>query len=172
MATKKLLEETGMKKIMVGILTSALIFAISASSAFAAAPEKRDNFADANEDGICDNYNGIGGNGTGVVDQDNDGVCDNRGNGGRGQENHRNFADADGDGICDNYNGTGGNGTGVVDEDNDGVCDNRGNGGRGQGNHRNFSDANGDGICDNYSEKASSPQNMERGAGSRGRCGK
>ena len=58
MATIKLLEETEMKKIMVGILTSALIFAVSASSAFAAAPEKRDNFVDANEDGICDNYSG------------------------------------------------------------------------------------------------------------------
>ena len=104
MATIKLLEETEMKKIMVGILTSVLIFAVCASSAFAAAPEKGDNFVDANEDGICDNYNSASGNGGGFTDEDNDGICDNRGNGG-GQGNHRNFVDANEDGICDNYSG-------------------------------------------------------------------
>ena len=38
----------------------------------------------------------------GFADADGDGVCDNYGAGGR-------FADADGDGVCDNYGAGGGN---------------------------------------------------------------
>ena len=39
---------------------------------------------------------------SGFADADGDGVCDNYGAGGR-------FADADGDGVCDNYGTGGGN---------------------------------------------------------------
>ena len=39
---------------------------------------------------------------SGFADADGDGVCDNYGAGGR-------FADTDGDGVCDNYGAGGGN---------------------------------------------------------------
>ena len=73
-----------------------LVLCMGVSGVFAV--ERRHGFADADGDGVCDNY-GAGGR---FADADGDGVCDNYGAGGR-------FADADGDGMCDNYGAGGGN---------------------------------------------------------------
>ena len=85
------------------------------------------------------------------ADDDNDGVCDNRaerafaGTCGIGQGNRANFVDQDKDDICDNrteqaFAGTCGigqsNRVNFVDQDNDGVCDNRGSGTGRQGRCR------------------------------------
>lgn len=76
-------------------------------------------YADADGDGICDNYGK--GNGAGYVDADGDGVCDNCGGRGRG------YVDADGDGVCDNW------GTRVRPQDGTGYGANGGHGaGRGR----------------------------------------
>jgi hypothetical protein len=103
------------------------------------ANENRQNYVDADGDGVCDNRgtgncgNGNGQNGQNYVDADGDGVCDNRGTGNCGNgngQNGQNYVDADGDGVCDNYgtgNGNGGNGQNYVDADSDGVCDNYAN---------------------------------------------
>ena len=106
------------------------------------------NFADADNDGVCDNCDATaqGTHHRGYVDADNDGVCGNYaagtcpGNGqGCGAYGHGGYVDADGDGVCDNYGSGRGAGSsqGYVDADNDGVCDNYAAGtcpGNGQGN--------------------------------------
>lgn len=121
------------------------------------------NFADVNNDGICDNFIDENGDGIcdacGFVDEDGDGVSDN-------------FTDADGDGVCDHRPEGAGQGgqaqahahgesqglahgwhqartqsapapatqcTGYVDADGDGVCDTCG-----------FVDEDADGVCDRY----------------------
>lgn len=127
--------ETIMKKVLFGILGTAIVLAIGTTSAFAASPGLRRSFIDADSDGIYDNIqNGI----CSYVDTDADGVCDNRG------KNHdncpagdgKNFVDEDGDGICENFASDQGKGNGCrnglhgecgknfINEDNDSVCDN------------------------------------------------
>lgn len=93
-----------MKKLLAGLLTTALVLTLSAPNALAAprhhswAAQRIANgiqagcirpacaFVDADGDGTCDNYDpencpgngqGNGGNGAGFVDTDGDGVCDN-----------------------------------------------------------------------------------------------
>jgi hypothetical protein len=95
-------------------------------------------------------------NGSNYADENNDGICDNCGTAlqgtGRGQGVN---------GYRMNANTAGSN---YVDENNDGICDNCGTTlqgtGRGQGMHgqrmnantacSSFVDANQDGVCDNY----------------------
>ena len=134
-----------MKKVVFGILGTAIALAVGTTSAFAAGPGARHNFVDADNDDICDNARESI---CSYVDTDEDGICDNRGarHGNCLTESSKNFADADGDGICDNFtsgqnkgnghrNGAKGEcGKNFVDEDSDGICDNftsregRGNG--------------------------------------------
>ena len=83
------------------------------------------NFADENNDGICDNRiqldcdEDTGNKGENFVEQDNNGICNNK-----GTDTGKNFVDEDSDGLCDNKeNGAGAN---FVDKNEDGVCDNRG----------------------------------------------
>ena len=85
-----------MRKIVAGILATALLATIGTVSAFAAEPAfyNSQRFADADGDGVCDNY-GTRGSGQYFADADGDGVCDNYGTKGSGQC----FADADGDGV-------------------------------------------------------------------------
>lgn len=130
--------------------------------------------ADADNDGVCDNYGtgigraegagfgqGLAGGGCGLragqgfVDADGDGLCDTCGRNGAGC-----YRDADGDGVCDGY--ADGNADGVcdfvgsracggyVDADGNGVCDNAAN--RGSGAGGGYADENGDGVCDNVGQ--------------------
>ena len=143
--------EQGIKKAVVGILAVSMVVSVGAVSAFAAGTGR--NFADADGNGVCDNYS---------VEQ-----TVSRAAGALQKGSGQNFVDADNDGICDNYavgQATGqetasslNRGQNYVDEDNDGVCDNydpsrttgRGRGVSRNGRGRNFVDADGDGVCDN-----------------------
>lgn len=87
-----------MKRAVSIILAAILILAIGTASAFAVSERRGANFVDADENGICDNYDGDR-----VCPQDGIGRGAGRGRGGCGSG----FADADGDGICDNYDGGG-----------------------------------------------------------------
>lgn len=102
-----------MKKIVFGILVTAMTVAAGTASAFAAEVNSWGGrcFVDSNRDGVCDNYGVCG---MGFVDTNGDGVCDHYGARGMG------FVDANGDGVCDNY---GVRGMGFVDGNGDGVCD-------------------------------------------------
>lgn len=113
----------------------------------------------------------------GFADADNDGVCDNCGAAAQGTH-HRGYVDADG--VCDNYaagtcpgngNGCGAYGRGgYVDADGDGVCDNYGTA-RGAGTGQGYVDANGDGVCDNYAAGACPGNGQGNGCGNGGACG-
>lgn len=70
-----------MKKTFVSLAALTLALSLCASGAMAAGMGRGANFADANGDGVCDNYAA----------------------GGRGMGRGANFADADGDGVCDHY---------------------------------------------------------------------
>ena len=94
------------RKVFVWMMAAAVTLSVSVP--VSAAVTNRGNagryFADANGDGICDNF----------IDQDGDGICDNCVLGtGRGLGRGRYFVDADGDGICDYF----------VDKNGDGICD-------------------------------------------------
>ncbi len=91
-----------MKKVVLGVLGTALALAVGTTGAFAAGSGVRRNFIDADGDGVCDNIReGI----CSYIDTDGDGICDNRGarNGNCPAEGGKNFVDADGDGVCDHY---------------------------------------------------------------------
>lgn len=83
-----------MKKIVFGILVTAMTVAAGTASVFAAEVNSWSGryFVDSNRDGVCDNY---GVHGMGFVDGNGDGVCDNYGVCGMG------FVDNNGDGVCD-----------------------------------------------------------------------
>ncbi|MGN0499888.1 MAG: hypothetical protein ACI4HK_01940, partial [Ruminococcus sp.] len=89
-----------MKRILITLISAAMVTAIAAGSTLGFSAKENKN-----------------GNSVGYVDADNDGICDNRSSG-------KGFIDADNDGICDNRN----SGKGFVDADNDGICDNRNSG--------------------------------------------
>lgn len=84
-----------MKKLLTGILMTAMVFSIGATSASAAGCGWGYHYADADGDGICD-YAGT--SCPYYADANGDGICDNY-----GTAQGRYFVDADGDGICDNY---------------------------------------------------------------------
>lgn len=91
-----------MKKVVFGILGTAIALAVGTTSAFAAGSGARRNFARADSDGICDNVReGI----CSYVDTDEDGICDNRGTRNKNcpTEGGKNFVDEDGDGVCDHF---------------------------------------------------------------------
>ena len=100
----------------------ALVAVIGVGTVFAAEVTNGKRFADANNDGVCDNMvenccivTGSKCNrGENFVDADNDGVCDNVAErGGEGQGNRgENYVDADNDGVCDNAAERGGKGQG------------------------------------------------------------
>ena len=126
-----------MKRVLTGVVATALVLSVGVTSAFAAGRGYGRNYVDANKDGLCDNYV------VGVCpfrDADGDGVCDNCGAyGGYGvcQYGGHNFVDADGDGVCDNCDSYKVSSSYEVSS----LCQ--------YGGH-NFVDANGDGVCDNY----------------------
>ncbi len=66
------MEETDMKKKLIGIVTAGLVFGLSATSAFGACHGRGGRFVDENQDGICD----YAGNVCYFADADGDGVCD------------------------------------------------------------------------------------------------
>lgn len=116
-----------MKRVLTGIVATALVLSVGVTSAFAAGRGHGRHFTDTNGDGVCDYYTT---GGRYFVDADGDGVCDNCSGGGRY------YVDANGDGVCDYY--TTGGGRYYVDADGDGVCDNYGGGlgwGAGHGCH-------------------------------------
>lgn len=88
-----------MKKVLAGILSTALALSLGATAAFAAGPGCGRYFADADGDGICDNA----GSQCAYVDADGDGICDVCGAAHTRPGGGRCFVDADGDGVCDNY---------------------------------------------------------------------
>lgn len=110
-----------MKKVLAGILSTALALSLGATAAFAAGPGCGRYFADADGDGICDNA----GSQCAYVDADGDGVCDVCGAAHTRPGVGRYFVDVDGDGVCDNYQSGQGRGCGRG-----GQCG-RGNGFRG-----------------------------------------
>ena len=136
-----------MKKILTGILTTAIVLSIGTTSALAAGSGR----------GHCGNGNS--GSGRSISGNYAESVC-------------QYYVNADGDGICDNC-GTSCTGTGsghryhYVDADGDGVCDNAGTG-NGSGNRYNYVDADGDGICDNAGTGAR--QGCGQGNGARRGC--
>lgn len=108
-----------MKRVLTGIVATALVLSLGVTTAFAAGWGHGRNYVDADGDGVCDYYAG----GRYFVDADGDGICDNC----DGTGWH--YVDTDGDGVCDYYGG----GRYFVDADGDGVCDNYAGGGRGAG---------------------------------------
>ena len=104
-----------MKKLVSGVIISALVITAGTASAFAyhgrynQTYKLNQNYVDLNNDGICDNNNVTGGNGLNFVDANGDGICDNNGACGNGL----NFVDDNGDGVCDNYGTFQKNGTGM-----------------------------------------------------------
>lgn len=68
-----------MKKLIAGIVVTALVFSVGVVSVFATDQTARHNFVDSNMDGVCDNA-GSRENGKNYVDEDDDGVCDRQGN--------------------------------------------------------------------------------------------
>lgn len=136
-----------MKRIFLGVLTSAVVLSLGATSAFAACHAVRRGPISV-DSAICS-----------FVDLDGDGICDNCGIpcqcGALCAENGWNYVDADGDGICDHH------------ADGLGWGCRGGNAPRG-GCGRNYVDADGDGICDNYF----TAQGRRGGHGGRGRCGR
>ena len=68
-----------MKRVLTGIVTAVLAASLCAATAFAANPGGGRRSADADGDGVCDNF--LSGQGRGCAA----------------------FADADGDGVCDNF---------------------------------------------------------------------
>lgn len=108
-----------MRKLLTGIVTMGLLLSVGITTTFAAGTARGRNFADTNNDGICDYYN----TSCQFVDNDGDGICDNCGFAGCGMG--IGYIDADGDGICDNYySDRCSMGAGYVDADGDGICDN------------------------------------------------
>ena len=67
-----------MKKMLIGVLTAALLLCVAAA---AAGPARGRNYIDADGDGVCDNFGYGGCAGSGFVAADGVGVCDNRGDG-------------------------------------------------------------------------------------------
>ena len=92
------MEEMKMKKLLTGILTTAIVLSIGTTSALAAGSGRGQcgtksaskNYAET----ACRYY----------TDADGDGICDNCGTAvtGNGNGNRNNYVDADGDGVCDN----------------------------------------------------------------------
>ena len=109
-----------MKKILIGVLSTAIVLSMCATAAFAAGPGCGRCFVDADGDGVCDNA----GSRCAYVDADGDGICDVCG-AAHTQSGGGYFVDEDGDGICDNYRSGQGRGCGRG-----GQCG-RGNGFRG-----------------------------------------
>lgn len=70
-----------MKRVLTGIVATALVLSLGVTSAFAAGWGHGLNYVDADGDGVCDNCTG---GGRYFVDADGDGVCDNYAGGGRG----------------------------------------------------------------------------------------
>lgn len=62
-----------MKKVLLGVLSTAIVLSMCATGAFAAGPGCGRYFADADGDGVCDNAGGR----CAYVDADGDGICDN-----------------------------------------------------------------------------------------------
>lgn len=148
-----------MKKWWIGILTAAMVLSVGATSVFADASVKGQNFVDDNGDGVCDVVTVLTDKTTGSAEVLGETAAATMR---WANKNGQNYVDADGDGVCDNYgtgnggNGNGQNGQNYVDADGDGVCDNygTGNGGNGNGgNGQNYVDADGDGVCDNYANR-------------------
>lgn len=114
-----------MKKFLVFAIVGAMM--LSGSTIGALAESERNNYTDADSDGVCDNY----GSYSNFVDANNDGVCDNntdcenQPHDGTGRQNGKdnlnlsqggNYTDENGDGVCDNktdYQNRPQNGTGV-----------------------------------------------------------
>ena len=99
-----------MNRTLATILALILVVVI-ATTVFAADAPRGKNFADADNNGICDNKT----SNCPVSSSNciNNGVCDNQGTGSCTENN---------DGICDNR------GNGYCTDSNDGICDNQGNG--------------------------------------------
>ncbi len=133
-----------MKKLTAGILTAALAMSIGVSGVFAAG--QKNNFKDADNNGVCDNIE------SGICAVQNEKVIEacrqafslSSFAGCRGR-----IANAAETGRACNFK----------DEDGDEVCDNR-------GQYCNFEDSDNDGVCDNYN---SGKHNRNRGA-ERGYC--
>lgn len=100
-----------MKKFLVFAIVGAMI--LSGSTIGALAASGRNNYTDADNDGVCDNY----GSYSNFVDDNEDGVCDkntdceNQPQDGTGKQNGKgngnssqggNYTDGNGDGVCDN----------------------------------------------------------------------
>ncbi len=74
-----------MKKILLGVVVAVLVISIGITSTFAIGSAYGRNYADADNNGVCDNYEAIVDGvraagrycGQNYVDADNDGVCDN-----------------------------------------------------------------------------------------------
>lgn len=100
-----------MKKFLVFAIVGAMI--LSGSTIGALAASGRNNYTDADNDGVCDNY----GSYSNFVDDNEDGVCynntdcENQPQDGTGRQNGKdnlnssqggNYTDENGDGVCDN----------------------------------------------------------------------
>lgn len=77
-----------MKKILLGVVVAVLVISIGITSTFAIGSAYGRNYADADNNGVCDNYEAIV-----------DGVR------AAGRYCGRSYADADNDGVCGNYGG-------------------------------------------------------------------
>lgn len=99
-----------MRKVLLRVVTAAVILTLGSTGVFAAGPGDGRYFVDADSDGICDNA----GSRCAYADADGDGICDlcsadhSACLTGEGAA----FVDADGDGVCDNYVFGRGRGTG------------------------------------------------------------
>lgn len=86
-----------MRTVILEVLAIIISFSVTMASSFAAAPEVRQNYVDADNDGVCDYYD------NNCSYADNNGICNGNSNCITAPNCGRYYTDTDGDGICDNY---------------------------------------------------------------------
>lgn len=92
-----------MRTVILEVLAIIISFSVTMAGSFAAAPEVRQNYVDADNDGVCDYYD----NNCSYADNNGicngNGICNDNSNCITAPNCGRYFTDTDGDGICDNH---------------------------------------------------------------------
>ena len=88
-----------MKKIVVGIMATALVLSVGPVSVFASCSSHNRHHVEVEHKESCEHYN----TSCQFVDADGDGICDDCGSHECRSKKCSDYVDADGDGVCDNH---------------------------------------------------------------------
>lgn len=92
-----------MRTVILEVLAIIISFSVTMAGSFAAAPEVRQNYVDADNDGVCDYYD----NNCSYADNNGicngNGICNDNSNCITAPNCGRYFTDTNEDGICDNH---------------------------------------------------------------------